>query len=400
MKILAVNAGSTSVKLSLFDMPVGAAIAQCNCQRVGLGGGNISYKAGAEKSVIEYDMPDHGAALRKVISLFCEGAGAVISDIAQIGAVTHRISMGGPDLRGTVFASDSVLDTAEKYAAIAPLHNPPQVSAIRACRKLFGEGVPMTVGFDTAFHATMPPESFRYPIPKEYLDNYQVRRYGFHGLSYQFVTERFAALTGCDFSDHRMVVCHLGGGASVTAVKNGRSAANSFGFGTGQGLPCATRCGDIDTTAVGYIMERTGMDFHQVLEILHKKSGLLGLSGISGDEKELEEAAEKGDADAMFALSYFTRQIKKYIGAYAFDMGGLDALVFTGGIGENSELIREMSCDGLESFGIKLDCEKNRSMNRKEARVSTTGSVVDIWIIPTNEELVLAQDTYKLLGNS
>jgi acetate kinase len=234
-------------------------------------------------------------------------------------------------------------------------------------------------------------------VPYEYYEKYGMRRYGFHGLSYQFVVDRYAELTGGDLQNHRMVVCHLGGGASATAVKNGKSMDNTFGFGTGQGLLGGSRAGDFDHVGIGYLMEKTGLSYREMEDVLHKQSGLLGISGLSSDERELEEAAAAGNARAQLALDVMALQVKKYIGAYAFEMGGLDTLIFTGGIGENSDIIRAMTLAGLQSFGIVLDKEKNLSLNRKEANISTADSKVDVWIIPTNEELVIASDTMKLL---
>jgi acetate kinase len=398
VKILVVNAGSTSVKFKLFDMPAGAVVAEGNCQRVGLKDSEIKYiDSAGHKTLLVEDLADHNAAFRKIIALLTPGETAVIGDIAEIDAVGHRISMGGSEYVRTTFATEDVLATADELSDITPLHNPPQVGAIRACRAVFGDSIPMTAGFDTAYHQTMPQASYLYAVPYEYYEKYGMRRYGFHGLSYQFVVDRYAQLTGNDLQNHRMVVCHLGGGASATAVKNGKSMDNTFGFGTGQGLLGGSRAGDFDHVGIGYLLEKTGLSYREMEDVLHKQSGLLGISGLSSDERELEEAAAAGNARAQLALDVMAQQVKKYIGAYAFEMGGLDTLIFTGGIGENSDIIRKMTLAGLESFGIVLDKEKNLSLNRKEAKISTEVSRVDVWIIPTNEELVIASDTMKLL---
>ncbi|MDL2232299.1 acetate/propionate family kinase [Ruminococcaceae bacterium OttesenSCG-928-L11] len=399
MKVLVVNAGSTSVKFKLYDMADQSVVAEGNCQRVGLKDSEIKYvDTAGKKFLFTEDLANHNAAFAKIMALLTDGETKVIGSIGEIDAVGHRVSMGGPKYVKTVFADESVLAEADALSDITPLHNPPQVNAIRACKEVFGDAIPMTVGFDTAFHQTMPETSYIYPIPYEYYEKYHVRRFGFHGLSYQFVTDRYAELTGNPLDNHCMVVCHLGGGASATAIKNGKSMDNTFGFGTGQGLLCGSRAGSFDHVAVGYIMSKTGMTYEEAEEMLHKQSGLLGISGISSDEREIEDAAAQGNKRAQLALDVMAQQVKKYIGAYAFEMGGLDTLVFTGGIGENSDIMRAMVCDGLEAFGIRMDKGLNVEKNRSEANISAADSTVDVWIIPTNEELVIAQDTVKLIA--
>ena len=397
MNILVINAGSTSVKFKLYHMDDQSLIAEGNCQRVGLKDSEIKYvDTAGQKQLFIQDLKDHNAAFAKILQLLTTGNTKVIDSISQIDAVGHRISMGGTRFVQTTFVSQELLTVAEELGSIAPLHNPPQVAAIRACQQVFGTAIPMTASFDTAYHQTMPETSYAYAIPYDYHEKYEVRRFGFHGLSYQFVARRLEELTG--HNGGHMVVCHLGGGASATAVKNGKSMDNTFGFGTGQGLICGSRAGDFDHVAIGHILQKSGMSYAQIEEILHKQSGLLGISGVSSDEKEVEEAAAAGNPRAQLALDMMIQQLKKYIGGYAFEMGGLDTLLFTGGIGENSDVVRAMTCKGLESFGVVLDEEKNLAMNRKEGKISKPDSKVDIWIIPTNEELVIAQDTALLLA--
>ncbi len=255
----------------------------------------------------------------------------------------------------------------------------------------------MAAGFDTAFHHSIPEQAYIFAIPYEYYETYGVRRFGFHGLSYQFVVERYDELTGGRAGSEKLVVCHLGGGASVTAVQNGKSIDNSFGMGTGEGLPCGSRSGSFDHVALGFLMEKTGLSYHEMEEVLHKKSGILGISGISSDEKELEDAAMQGDRRAQLALDVLAHAVVKHIGAYAFEMGGLDAIIFTGGIGENSYYMRSKICRGLGAFGIGLDEDANVKYNRTEHEISAPGGRVKLWIIPHERGAVIAQDTYKLV---
>ena len=399
MKILVANAGSTSVKFKLYNMDDNSVIAEGNCQRVGLKDSEIKYVDGnGKKFLFVKDLPSHSGAFKEIISLLTSGETKVINNVDEINAVGHRVSMGGAKFVKTSLIDDAFLAEVESFSEITPLHTPPQVNAIRACREVFGEDITMAAGFDTAYHQTIPPVSYVYPIPYEYLEKYNVRRFGFHGLSYQFVVQRYAELTGNDYSNHNMVVCHLGGGSSATAVKNGKSYDNTFGFGTGEGLVCGSRAGNFDHVGVGYLMHKTGKTYEEIESVLHRDSGLLGISGVSSDEREVEEAAAAGNERAKLALEIMAQQVKRYIGAYTFEMGGLDTIVFTGGIGENSDKMREMICAGLENLGVEMDKNLNIELNRSEGKISKQGSKVEIWIIPTNEELVIAQDTLKLIN--
>jgi len=402
LKILVLNAGSSSLKFKLYDMSADArVVAEGNCQRVGLPSGEIKYVGpGGEKKVFEMPLPTYDEALSQTIQLLTKGEGKVLDSVRDIDAIGHRIAMGGPHYRNSVRIDDAVINAVEALQDVTPLHTPPQIHTIRACRKLLGEDFPMAAGFDTAFHQTIPPEGYLYPIPYEYYEKHAVRKFGFHGLSHHFVVERYGQLRDGGLAGTRVVTCHMGGGSSVTAVLNGESQENSFGFGTGESLVCGTRCGIFDHAAIGYLMEKEDISFERVEEILHKESGLLGLSGISSDEKELEELAMQGNKRAKLAVDILMRQVKKYIGSYAFLMGGLDAIVFTGGIGENSDYCRAGICRGLEEFGVLLDEDANRAFNRSEHRISKPESKVDIWIIPTNEELVIARDTASIISGN
>ncbi|MCL2069022.1 MAG: acetate/propionate family kinase [Oscillospiraceae bacterium] len=373
MKILVLNAGSSSMKFKLYDMSGESVIAEGNFQKIGLPGSEIS---------------DHSDALREMLAL--------IGGIDGIGAVGHRISMGGDKYRQSAVATEEVIRAVEGFSAVAPLHTPPQAGCVRACKALFGEDFPMAISFDTAFHYSIPEKAYLYGIPYEYYEKYGVRRFGFHGLSYRFVVDRYNELTGGMADSENLAVCHLGGGASVAAVKHGICIDNSFGFGTGEGLPCGSRAGTLDHVAIGYLMDQTGMTYREMQDVLHKKSGILGISGLSSDEKMLEEAAANGHGRAQLALDVMAHSIKKIIGAYTFAMGGLDTIIFTGGI-ENSNVMRTLVCDGLDNLGITLDADANVRHNRAEHLISSKDSRVKIWIIPTNEELVIARDTYKLV---
>lgn len=399
MKTLVINAGSSSVKFKLYDMERRAVLAEGNCQRVGLPGSELKYERsdGTKFKYVE-DLPDHNAALGRIFGLLTGGDTKVLDSMAELGAVGHRVSMGGPKYVSSVLVDDEVLAELERVSVITPLHNPPQIKGIRVCREILGEDFPMVAGFDTAFHQTMPMESYIYPVPYRYFEEHDVRRFGFHGLSHQFVVERYAELTGESLAGSRIVTCHLGGGSSVTAVKDGKSVDNTFGFGTGEGVLCGTRAGTFDHVAVGYLAERENLTYEQMEDVLHRESGLLGISGLSSDEKELEDLAAAGNARAQLALDIMARQVKKYIGAYAFAMGGLDAVIFTGGIGENSDVMRAMVCRGLEGFGISLDAGRNTALNRGEGEISAAGAGVGVWIIPTNEEFVIARDTARLVS--
>jgi len=399
MLTLVLNAGSSSMKFKLYDM-AGAeqVIAGGNCQRVGLKNSEVKFVGSdGQTRLITTDIKDHLEAMDLTLRLLSEGAEAPLASLKELGCIGHRIAVGGPKATKSKLIDEDVIDAIEQHAHIAPLHSPPQVATIRACQKLLGKNFPMVAGFDTAFHRTIPKEVYFCPIPYEYYEKYGVRRVGFHGLSHQYVAERFAQLTDRNLEGTRVITCHLGGGSSLTAIKDGKSMDNTLGFGTGQGLMCGTRAGTFDHSAIAHLIRVSGKSFEQIEEDLQLRSGFLGVSGVSSDAKDVEQSASEGNERAQLALDMLTIQIKKYIGAYTFLMGGLDAVVFTAGIGENSEYIRRRVCEGLEGVGIKLDEHLNAKFNHKEGRISQSGSPVDLWVIPTNEELVIARDTFSIV---
>jgi len=399
MFILILNAGSTSMKFKLYDMGRGAQVlAEGNCQRVGLKGSEIKFTGpDGEKREFIMELANHGQAMDLTLRLLCEGKTAVINGVEKLDAIGHRIAAGGPKMVKSMPINADVVNEIEKYAHIAPLHTPLQIATIQACRELLGDDFPMVASFDTAFHQTIPKEIYFCPIPYEYYEEYGMRRMGYHGLSHQYITERYAELTGKSLSGTRIVSCHLGGGSSLSAVKDGKSMDNTLGFGTGEGLMCGTRAGTFDHSAIAHLIQATGKNFDEIEDILQRCSGLLGVSGISSDARDLEYHASQGNERAQLALDMLAFQIKKYIGAYAFLMGGMDAVLFAGGIGENSQLMREGVCEGLEGLGLQLDKEYNSALNGKEGRISAKGSPVELWIIPTNEELIIARDTANIV---
>jgi acetate kinase len=319
--------------------------------------------------------------------------------VKDIAAVANRVSNGGR-FDSTVLVDDELIREIEANSPLAPLHNPAQANAVKECRRVFSD-IPNTAGFDTAFNASIPPVGYLYAVPYEYYEKHNFRRYGYHGLSYQFVLERFRQLSGlASLKGTRIVACHEGGGSSVCAIKDGKAIENSFGMGTGQGPACGTRAGTVDHAGLGYLMKAEGLSYDEIESVLHRDSGLLGLSGISGDESELEKAAAQGNARAELTLDYMAYQIRGYIGSYAFNLGGTDAIIFTGGIGENSDVMREKILEGLGAFGIELDKNANVAFNRKEAKISAQGSRTAVWVIPTNEEIVLARESIQLIQNS
>lgn len=398
MIILVINAGSTSVKFKLYDMAGEAVIAEGNCQKVGREDAELKYTGrNGEKTKLTLPMQTHRDALSAIVEMLTAGETKVIDSWSDIAAVAHRVSFGGK-YPSTVLADAGVIEYIEEMGPVAPLHNPPQARVMRDCLRIFGENTIMAAGFDTAFNSTIPPVAHLYAVPYEYYENHNFRRYGYHGLSYQFVVARYAELAKKSLDGTKIVACHLGGGSSVCAVKDGKSVDNTFGMGTGQGPACGTRAGTVDHAGLGYLMRKENLSYDEIESILHRESGLLGLSGISADEKEIEEAACFGNARAQLTLDYMAYQIKGYIGSYAFNMGGVDTIIFTGGIGENSDCMRAKICENLEAFGAVLDLDANKTFNRQEHKISAEASKVEIWTIPTNEELVIARDTLKLVS--
>lgn len=397
MLILVVNAGSSSLKYQLLNMDDESVIAKGNCDRIGIDG-HISHKTFDGRRVDEdCSFPTHTEAFAKLVEVLTTGEASVIKSMSEISAVGHRIVQGAEVYDHTTRVTDEVIDKIDDMSELAPVHNHPHALALRACKKVLPEGVPMVAVFDTAFHQTMPEKAFMYGLPYEDYENYHVRKYGFHGTSHRFVSAALAEAMGKDIKDLKIVSCHLGNGSSITAVDGGKSVDTSMGFTPLDGVLMGTRTGAVDPSAVTYIQEKHGFTASEMSEYMNKKSGFLGVSGISSDNRDITAAAEKGDKRAILASEMLQYQIKKYIGSYAAVMNGLDAVLFTGGIGENAWEVREGVCKEMEYFGIKLDTEKNRSTRGELIKISTPDSKVEVWVVPTNEELLIARDTLAMV---
>lgn len=398
MLILVVNAGSSSLKYQLIDMDGENVLAKGNCDRIGIGG-HISHKT-ADGRKIEEDcnFPTHTEAFEKLVATLTDGEGAVIKDMSEISAVGHRVVQGAEVFSQTTLATDEVIDKIDELRELAPVHNHAHALALRACKKVFSEDVPQVVVFDTAFHQTMPPKAYMFGIPYEDYEKYHVRKYGFHGTSHRFVSQALADAMGKDIKDLKIVSCHLGNGSSITAVKDGKSVDTSMGFTPLDGVIMGTRSGCIDASAVTFLEKKLQLDPDQMSDYLNKKSGFLGVSGISSDNRDICEAAEHGNKRATFTSDMLCYEIKKYIGSYTAAMNGVDAVLFTGGIGENSWETREGVCEDMDFFGIKLDKELNKNAKGKLCKISAADSKVEVWVVPTNEELLIARDTLALIS--
>ncbi|MFZ5966336.1 MAG: acetate/propionate family kinase [Bacillota bacterium] len=396
MNVLVINCGSSSLKYQLIDMKDESVLAKGLVERIGIEGSVLKHETPASgKTVIEQPMENHKVALGLVLDALVDEKHGAIKDMSEISAVGHRVVHGGEKFNSSVIITDEMIKAMEECIDLAPLHNPPNLMGIAACKELMPT-VPMVGVFDTAFHQTMPKSSYIYPLPYELYEKYGIRRYGFHGTSHRFVSQRAADMLGKNIEDLKIVTCHLGNGASVAAIKNGKSFETSMGFTPLEGLAMGTRCGDIDPAIIKFIMDKENLDINAVDNILNKKSGVLGISGVSSDFRDIENAAAEGNERAQLALNIFDNRVKEYIAAYAAAMGGIDAVVFTAGLGENSASNREAICEGLEFMGIKIDSEKNNTRG-KEVVVSTDDSIVKVMVIPTNEELVIARDTFELV---
>ena len=395
MKVLVINCGSSSLKYQVLDMTDESVLAKGLVERIGMDGSVINHtKTGEDKVVNEVPMKDHKDAIAQVLAAIQDPAHGVVSDMAEIGAVGHRVVHAGEMYAESVLIDDTVIKALEECVELAPLHNPPNLLGIAACRELM-PSTPMVAVFDTAFHQTMPAESYIYAIPYEYYEKYKIRRYGFHGTSHKYVAERAAAMLGKSLSDLKLITCHLGNGASVTAIKNGKVVDTSMGFTPLEGLVMGTRSGDIDPAIVTYIREKENLPLGEANNILNKKSGVLGVSGVSSDFRDIEAAVEEGNERAALALRMFAHRVKHYIGAYIAEMNGVDAIIFTAGVGENDISMREIICSDLENLGIKLDPIKNK-VRGQETVINTDDSKVSLLLIPTNEELMIARDTFNL----
>ena len=396
MKVLVINCGSSSLKYQLIDSRSEEVLAAGLCERIGIDG-RMTHTPSSGNTVVKNDpLPDHGAAIQAVLSALTDKAHGVISSLGEIGAVGHRLVHGGEKFAASVIINDEVIAEVEACNDLAPLHIPANLIGVRACRQIMPD-VPMVGVFDTAFHQTMPPKAYLYGIPHQYYQEHKVRRYGFHGTSHNYVAQRVHHLAELDPDNSRVIVCHLGNGASVTAVKNGKSVDTSMGLTPLEGLIMGTRSGDLDPGVIEYIAKKEHLTLEEVLKVLNKESGVLGLSGVSSDFRDLTEAMEQGNEQAAVAVEAFCYRVAKHIGAYTAALNGVDAIVFTAGIGENAAHIRSMVCEYLGFLGITIDEEKN-AVRGKETEISTPDSKVSVFVIPTNEELAIARETAALLG--
>lgn len=396
MNILVINCGSSSLKYQLINSDTEAVLAKGLCERIGIEGSQITYQpADGEKEVTVSPMPTHTQAIQLVLDALTNEKTGVIKSLAEVGAVGHRVVHGGEKFTSSTLLTDEAMAAIEECNDLAPLHNPANLIGIRACQELM-PNVPMVAVFDTAFHQTMPEEAYLYGLPYEYYENYKVRRYGFHGTSHSFVSKKAAEVAGKPYEDLKIIVCHLGNGASLSAVKNGKSVDTSMGLTPLEGLIMGTRSGDMDPAIMEYIAKKENLDIAGVMNVLNKKSGVMGLSGVSSDFRDLEDAANAGNDRAAKALKAYNYRVVKYIGAYVAAMDGVDVIAFTAGLGENGKTMRKAVCEHLSYLGIKIDDEAN-SVRGKDIVISTPDSKVQVMVIPTNEELAIARETLALV---
>lgn len=398
MIILVLNCGSSSLKYQVLDMKNGSEyslLAKGLVERIGLEMGEITHRVPEkDKYVIEKPVPDHTEGIKSVLDLLVDGEHGVLKSLSEINAVGHRVAHGGDLFSSSAVIHSEVIEGIQKCCELAPLHNPANLLGIMAVRSLMPE-IPQVAVFDTSFHQTMPEYAYMYAIPYEYYVRDKVRRYGFHGTSHKFVAEKSAKLAGLDFNNSKIITCHLGNGGSVTAICNGKSVDTSMGFTPVEGVVMGTRCGNIDAGLVTYLQSKYELDVKGINDVLNKKSGFLGVSGVSSDARDIEAAAEAGNARAQLALDMFRYGVRKYIGAYAAAMNGVDLIVFTGGIGENDPAVRESVCEGCSFLGIDFDSEAN-NVRGKDTILTKPGSKVVVTTVTTNEELVIAQETMRL----
>ena len=393
MNVLIINAGSSSLKYQLMNPETGDVSAKGLCERIYIDG-RLTHKVGDKKVVKDISMPSHSEAISAVLEILQDAEHGVIQSVSEIDAVGHRVLHGGMEFSDSCIIDDTVIAAIEKCIPLGPLHNPANLMGIRACQAVM-PNTPQVAVFDTAFHMTMPPKAYRYAIPTEYYENDDIRRYGFHGTSHKYVARRTAELVGK--KNFTMVNCHLGNGSSMAAIKDGKCQDTTMGLSPLAGVPMGTRSGDIDACVVQFICNKYGMSVDDCLTMLNKKSGMLALSGVSSDFRDLEEGASNGNENCQLALDKFAYEVAKYVGAYAAALNGLDVLTFTAGVGENGPATRQAICDYLGFMGIKLDAEKNNTRG-KELCISTPDSKVQVWVVPTNEELMIAQDTAELVN--
>lgn len=397
MNVIVINSGSSSIKYQIFEMPEKRVIVKGLIEKIGLDGSRIKHtKKGGEKVVIYKDIPDHKTGIEILLDLLVDKEIGCFSDINEVDAVGHRVVHGGEKFSGSVVINQDVIDALEECIDLAPLHNPPNLQGIYAVTDLLPEIQQVGV-FDTAFHQSMPPYVFLYGLPYELYKKYGIRRYGFHGTSHRYISQEACRLLGVDIKESKIITCHLGNGASIAAVKNGKSLDTSMGMTPNEGLIMGTRSGDLDSGVLLYIADKMGLSIAETSNLLNKKSGMLGVSGISSDMRNIEDAAAEGDEMALVAMEMYAYRIKKYIGAYAAAMDGVDVIVFTGGVGENDILTRERVLSGMDFMGVDFDESKNR-VKGQFAIITQATSKVTALVVPTDEELVIAEDTYSLVG--
>ncbi|WP_199614899.1 acetate/propionate family kinase [Paenibacillus alkalitolerans] len=400
MRVLVINAGSSSLKYQLYDMRDESVLAAGKVERIGMDTAILTHEPAGKAEVREVrEILEHTAAIRQVLSVLVHKEHGVLGSVSEIDAVGHRVVHGGEAFKQSVVVTPEVKQEIKRLFDLAPLHNPAHMLGIQAVEANM-PNVPQTVVFDTAFHQTMPPNSYLYPIPLALYRRHKIRKYGFHGTSHMFVSRRAAEFLGRPVEQLKIVTCHIGNGASVTAVRGGVSVDTSMGMTPLEGLMMGTRSGDLDPAVVPYTMGKEDLTINEVSSMLNKHSGLLAVSGLSSDMREIEQAMEEGNQNAKLAFEMYEYRLRKYIGAYAAAMNGIDCIVWTAGVGENSSLLRERTCSNLEYLGVKMDREANAVRSKQERRISTFESKVEVLVIPTNEELVIAKETYRLIGGN
>ena len=400
MNVLVINAGRSSLKYQLFNMDNKAVLAKGLCERIGIDG-RLTHTNPNKEEKYKADVPmkDHADAIRAVINILIDKEWGVIESMSEIDAVGHRVVHGGEYFADSVLINDEVIKAIEACVPLAPLHNTANLIGISACKDVMGENIPQVAVFDTAFHQTMPPEHYMYALPYEYYEKYKIRRYGFHGTSHKYVSQQASEMLGIPIENLRLVTCHLGNGSSIAAIKGGKSMDTSMGFTPLAGLPMGTRAGNIDPAIISFLCDHEHKHADEIIDILNKKSGMLGISGVSSDFRDLDAAIEEGNPRAKLAKDMFNLSVKKIIGSYIAEMGGVDAIVFTAGVGENDRSVRWDVCEHMEYLGIKIDPEKNKFRGR-QMDISIDYARVRVLVIPTNEELVIAEDTERLVNEA
>ena len=396
MKVLVLNCGSSSIKYQLIDMENENLMAKGYLEKIGLPDSFLTHTVNGEKHKIELVIENHEEGIKLVLSQLTHPEYGVIKSFDEIGAIGHRLAHGGDKISEPTLIDENVINVLKEFTPLAPLHNPAEIVGVEACKKVLPD-VPMVGVFDTAFNQTIPEKAYMYAIPYEYYEKYGIRKYGFHGTSYKFVSKRVAEIMDKPLEDLKIVSCHLGQGASVCAINGGKAVDNSLGFTSLAGLPMGTRCGDIDPSIVTFLMKKENLTTEQMDKILNKQSGKLGISGVSFDDRDIEVAAEEGNARAKLAIDVFVYQVVGYIGRFAAQMNGVDVITFAGGIGENAIDVRKQICESLSFLGVKVDEDRNNCRG-KEVEISTSNSKVKVFVVPTNEELMIARDTMEVVS--